>query len=58
MMPGDVMPGYSYYNELLPYGGAETQNVIPEIDESNGLSDIVNTLMDEWLTRTVLTGNF
>lgn len=57
VIPSDVMSGYGYYNELPPYGRDETQNVIPESEESNGLSDLVNTLMDEWLTRTVLTGD-
>lgn len=57
MLPTEVLPAYNYYNELLPYGSADTQqNMLPEVDEGNGISDLVNTLMDEWLTRTVLTG--
>ncbi|XP_052084845.1 uncharacterized protein LOC127722040 [Mytilus californianus] len=57
MLPTEVLPAYNYYNELLPYGSADTQNMLPEVDEGNGISDLVNTLMDEWLTRTVLTGD-
>jgi hypothetical protein len=56
MPSADVLPAYNYYNELLPYGNPDTQNVDQESEVGNGISDLVNTLMDEWLTRTVLTG--
>lgn len=57
MLSADVLPAYNYYNELLPYGSPDEQNVDQESEVGNGISDLVNTLMDEWLTRTVLTGD-
>lgn len=57
MLSEDVLPAYNYYNELLPFGNSDNQNVDQESEVGNGISDLVNTLMDEWLTRTVLTGD-
>lgn len=57
VLPADSLPASNYYNELLPYGSSDRQNVLPEVDGGNGINDLVNTLMDEWLTRTVLTGD-